>query len=150
MNRLKIILRENKTLHEMYIGILASNLLLAIVALIVSSNKVMALLGVLEGLLIAAFYITHMAVSIDDALCLDQKGAMAQMRKHMLIRYVIVCIALGLICYFYLGDPIFCVISCLTVKLGAYLQPIIHRIINRSEESGDSSEGSENGGKISE
>lgn len=134
MNRLRIILKENDTLKEMFLGIIFSNLVLLLIAVIVSNNKLIALLGVIEGMVIAIIYSVHMAVTIDDALNLDEKGAMAQMRKSMLVRYFGVCILVGLICYFRIGDPIFCILSCLTIKLGAYLQPTVHKFINRSKD----------------
>lgn len=147
MNRLKIILATNKTLHEMLVGVLLSNIVILIVSLILFDDKIKVLIGVLAGCLVAVFYCTHMAVTIDDAMCLDEKGAMAQMRKHMIIRYIVVCVVVGTLCYFELANPVCCVLSCLTVKLGAYLQPVVHNKIFRSSEE---DEGSENGGTISE
>ena len=155
MNRVKIILKENQTLHEMLLGIGISNLLILFAGLIFCKDKGSAALGVVIGALVAIFYVIHMAVTIDDALCLDEKGAAAQLRKHMMIRYVVVCIVIAVVSYFQIGNPVLCIFSCLTVKLGAYLQPVIHnKILKRSEseEAIDAidSEGSENGGKISE
>lgn len=129
MNRLRIILTENHTLHEMLIGIVFSNVLIAIVGVIIASQKGEALLGVLCGMLIACFYVIHMAVTIDDALCLDEKGATAEFRKNMLIRYAVVFIAGGCVCYFGFANPVLCIISILTIKAGAYLQPVVHKII---------------------
>lgn len=144
MNRVRIILRENKTLHEMLLGLTLSNLVILIIGLIIASDKFFATLGVLEGYLVAVFYVIHMAVTLDDTMCLDEKGAVSQMRKHMMIRYALVCIVVAVVSQFKLGNPILCILSILTVKLGAYLQPLVHRILTRSEER------SENGGKISE
>jgi len=154
MNRLRIILAENRTLHEMLIGVTVSNLLILAVGLIVCKDKVPAGLGVLVGTLLAVFYVIHMAVTIDDALCLDEKGAASELRKNMLIRYVIVCLVIGAVCYFKVVNPVICIFSCLTIKLGAYLQPIVHKLLKRSTEDEGITEaselGSENGGKISE
>ena len=144
MNRVKIILRENRTLHEMLVGLLLSDIVILIIGLVFAKAKGLAFLGVLEGFLVACFYVIHMAVTLDDTMCLDEKGAMSQMRKHMMIRYAIVCIVVALVSHFGLGNPILCIFSILTVKLGAYLQPVVHRKLTRSEE------GSESGGKISE
>lgn len=157
MNRIRIILAENTTLHEMLLGIVVSNLLLSIIAMIFSENRMDSCLGVLVGTIVAIIYCIHMAVTIDDALCLDEKGASQQMRKHMLIRYFFVCVVVAAACIFKTGNPIFIILSCITVKMGAYMQPLIHKILKRSKESGDAVNSdsktlqeSENGGKISE
>ena len=130
MNRLKIILKENRTLHEMMIGIVAVNVLLAVIALFVNNRK-SALLGVLIGCAIALVVVIHMAVTIDDALCLDEKGAVSVMRKQMLIRYIMVGAAVALSVYFKIANPIFLVFSVLTIKAGAYLQPTVHKLFSR-------------------
>lgn len=130
MNRLKLILKENHTLHEMMLGIIAANAVLAIIAVFVSDrNK--ALIAVLIGTLTALVFVTHMAVTVDDALCLDEKGAVSQMRTQMLVRYVIVAVIVGLSLYFRIADPVFLTVSVLTIKAGAYLQPSVHKLINR-------------------
>lgn len=152
MNRLRIILKENETLHEMLLGVLVSNFAILIIGLIAFSDKKSATLGVVIGTVLATFYIIHMAVTIDDALCLDEKGAASELRKNMLIRYVIVCAVIALVSYFEVGNPVLCIFSCLTIKLGAYLQPVMHKILKRSYVACEDTAtgGSESGGKISE
>lgn len=145
MNRVKIILKENRTLHEMLIGLVLSNLVILLIGLIVTSDRLQALLGVLIGFWVAVLYTVHMAVTLDDALCLDEKGAASQLRKHMLIRYGFVCVIIAVVSYFGIGNPVLCIISVLTVKLGAYLQPIVHKLFTRFQ-----NEESESGGEISE
>lgn len=147
MNRLKIILAANRTLHEMLVGVLISNIAILLIGLIAFSDKKSVLIGVLTGLLVAVFYLVHMAVTLDDIMCLDEGSVVTQMRKNMLIRYGVVCVVVGVVCYFGIVNPVCCVLSCLTVKLGAYLQPVVHNKLFRSEHNED---GSENGGTISE
>ena len=125
-----IILKENHTLHEMMIGILFANVILAAVAWFMK-DKQAALYGVLIGFVTAIIFVIHMAVTIDDALCLDEKGATVQFRKNMIIRYVFVCIVVAVSAYYKIADPIFLVVSVITIKAGAYLQPSVHRIFNR-------------------
>ncbi len=133
MKRLAIILKENHTLHEMLAGIVFSNCLLAVIASFVNDRR-HALLAVAIGCATAVIYVIHMAVTVDDALCLDEKGAAAEMRKQMIIRYLIVFIIAGASLFFKIADPIFLVISLITIKAGAYLQPTVHKIFNRREE----------------
>ena len=133
MKRLAIILKENHTLHEMLAGTVFVNCLLAVIALFVTDRR-HALYGVAIGCATAVIYLIHMAVTVDDALCLDEKGAASEMRKQMIIRYVLVCIIAGASLYFKIADPVFLVISLITIKAGAYLQPTVHKIFDRQEE----------------
>ena len=130
MNRLKIILRENHTLHEMMLGIIAANAVLAVAAMFADDRK-KALTAVLIGAATALIFVIHMAVTVDDALCLDEKGAAGAMRKQMIIRYVFVCVVVAVCSYFRITHPVFLIISIITIKAGAYLQPTIHKILCR-------------------
>ena len=130
MKRLRIILKENQTLHEMMIGIVSVNVILALLALLVKYRRA-ALFAVLIGCALAVVFVIHMAVTLDDALNLDEKGAASVMRKQMIIRYVFVCAVFAAAVYFKIADPIFLTLSVITVKAGAYLQPTIHRLLNR-------------------
>ena len=132
MNRIKIVLKEDHTLHEMLLGITAVNILLVIIAVFVPDRQ-KALCGVLIGTVTALIYVIHMAVTVDDALNLDEKGAVAEVRKQMVIRYLFVCVVAGVSLYYGIADPIFLVISVITIKAGAYLQPTIHKILKREE-----------------
>ena len=130
MNRLRIILKENRTVHEMIAGIVIADAVLAIIALFMEDRR-SALLGVLIGCIIAVVFVIHMAVTIDDALCLDEKGAVSVMRKQTLVRYAFVCAAVALSLYFKIADPIFLVLSVIMIKAGAYMQPAVHKIFSR-------------------
>ena len=94
MKRLLIILSKDHTLHEMMIGITMANIVLAIIALFVPDRR-HALYAVAVGLAISLLYVIHMAVTLDDALNLDEKSAVAEVRKHMVIRYVLTGVAVG-------------------------------------------------------
>ena len=130
MNRLKIILKEDHTLHELMIGITAVNLILAVIAAFTGERQ-KALCAVAVGLITALIYAVHMAVTIDDALYLDEKGAVFQTRKHTLIRYLAVCVIVGTCLYLKVADPIFLILSVMSVKAGAYIQPLVHKILCR-------------------
>ena len=130
MKRLMIILKENETLHEMMIGIVFVNIILAAAAFFVKNTRP-AVYAVLTGCAVAIVFVIHMAVTLDDALCLDEKGAATVMRRQMIIRYVFVCVVFAAAVYFKIADPIFLTLSIITVKAGAYLQPTVHKILNR-------------------
>ncbi len=132
MKRLLIILSKDHTLHEMMIGITMANIVLAIIALFVPDRR-HALYAVAAGLAISLLYVIHMAVTLDDALNLDEKSAVAEVRKHMVIRYVLTGVAVGAVLYFHIADPVFLVLSVITIKAGAYLQPFVHKLLGRRD-----------------
>ena len=114
----------------MMLGIIAANAVLAVAAMFADERN-RTLTAVLIGAVTALIFVIHMAVTVDDALCLDEKGAVSQMRTQMLIRYLFVAIVVGSSLYFKIANPVFLTISVLTIKAGAYLQPSIHKLINR-------------------
>ena len=130
MNRLKIILKEDHTLHELMVGITAVNLILA-AATFFATDRQKALCAVAIGFVCAILYVIHMAVTIDDALWLDEKGAITETRKQMVIRYLFVCVIVGVSLYFKAADPVFLVLSVISIKAGAYIQPLVHKIFCR-------------------
>ena len=132
MKRLLIILKGDRTLHEMMTGIVAANLILAVIALMVTDKR-HALYAVAIGCAISLLYVIHMAVTMDDALSLDEKGAVAATRKHMIIRYIATGIVVALVFYYRIADPVFLVLSVITIKAGAYLQPVIHKLFGRRD-----------------
>ena len=130
MKRLRIILKENQTLHEMMIGIVFANMILLLATPLAKDTR-SALCGVATGCALALFFVIHMAVTVDDAMCLDEKGAAAVMRRQMMVRYICVCAVFAAAVYFKIANPIFLTISIITIKAGAYLQPTVHKILNR-------------------
>ena len=132
MKRLLIILSKDHTLHEMMIGITMANIVLVIIALFVPDRR-HALYAVAVGLAISLLYVIHMAVTLDDALNLDEKSAVSEVRKHMVIRYVLTGVAVGAVLYFHIADPVFLVLSVITIKAGAYLQPFVHKLLGRRD-----------------
>ena len=132
MKRLLIVLGKDRTLHEMMIGILMANIVLAVIALFVPDTR-HALYAVAGGFAISLLYVIHMAVTFDDALNLDEKSAVSEVRKHMVIRYVLTGAAVAVLLYYRIADPVFLVLSVLTIKAGAYLQPFVHKLLGRRD-----------------
>lgn len=132
MKRLLIILSKDHTLHEMMAGITAANAVLAVIALFVNDKR-HALYAVAIGLAISLLYVIHMAVTLDDALSLDENSAIQQVRKHMIIRYILTGVIVAAVLYFRIADPVFLVLSVITIKAGAYLQPFVHKISGRRD-----------------
>lgn len=131
------VLRENRTLREMLIGIVAAGLVVGVICYLISGDYVGRLIGLGIGLIGAMFMAVHMAYTIEDVVLLDEKNAIAYSRKMTIIRYVVVCILVVAVGAFKIGSAVTCVIGIILLKAGAYLQPIVHRITCGKDENRD-------------
>jgi len=129
------VIRENRTLREMILGIFAAGVLAAVLCGILSKNFLTDIIGLLCGIAGAVFMAVHMACTIEDAVLLGEKGAIAYTRKMTYIRYGVICIIVVLVGVSRIGSPVMCVVGVMLLKAGAYLQPLIHRILKAEDKS---------------
>ena len=126
------ILRENETLREMFVGIGCYGLVIEIILAVFFPLKLFRAVGLLAGILCAMGMAVHMAWCLEKIVILDEKGAKAYARKTTMIRYAVVCLVLLAIAYTGAGDPVTLVLGTLGLKIGAYMQPLVHKILHRS------------------
>lgn len=129
------VIRENRTLKEMILGIVVSGALVALACAFLSKNVLTDIIGLLLGIAGAVFMVIHMAVTIEDAVLLGEKGAIAYTRKMTYIRYAVVCVIVIVVGITKIGSPVMCVIGVMLLKAGAYLQPLAHRILCSKDKS---------------
>lgn len=128
------VIRENRTLREMLVGIGISGVVAVILSLIFSDNFLYDFVGLIAGTAGAVFMAIHMGWTIEDAVLLDEKGAIAYTRKMTYVRYIIICVIVILVGVTKIGSPVMCVIGVLLLKAGAYMQPLVHRITFKDNE----------------
>lgn len=125
------LIKKNRTLQELLIGITVYSILVEALLLIFTKNKFYNSIGLITGAVISLICAVHMAWGIDIAVMLDEKSSIAITRKYTVIRYLIMCVALGVIGVMDLGSPVTLIFGFLGLKMGAYLNPIIHTIITK-------------------
>lgn len=141
------ILRDNRTLKEMFPGIILYGGVVQAVLVIFFSSKIFRAVGLWTGILCACAMAVHMAYCLETLVSLDEKRASAYVKKTMLLRYACICVILAAIALSGLGDPVSFVLGTLGLKAGAYLQPLTHRIAARfyaapeEQQNSDSKEG---------
>jgi len=128
-------LRENKTLHEMLIGMFLFALLTGILCIVFAKRPLYCLVGLLAGLVGALFMVIHMAVTIENSVVLVEKDAVSYTRKMTVIRYGVACALMLAVGITDIGSPVLCVIGLLFLKAGAYLQPVVHKLTYGRKES---------------
>ena len=72
-----------------------------------------------------------MAWGIENAVMLDEKSSIAISRKYTIIRYLLMCAVLVAIGVTDIGSPVTLIFGFLSLKFGAYINPLIHTIITK-------------------
>lgn len=124
-------LRTNTTLKELIAGATAYCIVWEIILLILTERKLYHSIGLLAGLIICIVLAVSMAQSIDVAVDLNEKGARAYIRKKASLRYIIVCGAVVLLELTGFGNSLTFFAGIMGLKIGAYLQPLTHRIFEK-------------------
>ena len=123
-------MKKNKILLELLIGIVLMGILIQIICIVVSKDYLYNAIGLWSGVAIACFMAIHMKRSIEDVLDLGEEGGVKRMRSTYLVRMTIVAIVMGVVIYFNLGNPITLLFGALTLKIAAYLQPYMHKLLH--------------------
>lgn len=129
----------DETLAELMMGILVSGVLIQVIELIVAFlNPVFAgsrfsfAVGLWIGIASAIGLANHMYHSIDIALDLPGGDAEKYMRRAYLIRTVAILAVAAVVHFLKLGYVMATFLGMLCLKFGAFLQPLMHKIRERS------------------
>ena len=126
-------LRTNRTLRELITGAFVYCVLLEIVLLIFTGDRLYHSIGLAAGFIVCAVLAMGMADSIDVAVDLDEKNARAYPQKKASLRYAIACISILVISFTHIGNPLTFFAGLMGLKIGAYLQPFTHAAICRTD-----------------
>ncbi len=119
-----------RTVLELAAGILLCALLFEAAGLIFAERKLFYTIGILYGAVLAVAMAVHMAWNLNDALDWDEDHARKIARRGSFFRYLMAAILMGVFAYFKLGNFLACVLGIMCLKAAAYLQPVVHKIIN--------------------
>ncbi len=70
----------------------------------------------------------HMNYSIEQSLEMQEEDAQGYMRKMVVLRMGVMILAMAAICFLHLGSVAALFLGVLSLKFGAYLQPVLHRL----------------------
>lgn len=122
------LIKKNRTLQELLTGITLFGVICEILLIVFTKNILYNSIGLIIGTVISFACAIHMAWGIDIAVMLDEKTSIAFTRKYTVIRYLIMCVALVLIGVFDIGSPVTLIVGYMALKMGAYFNPIIHKV----------------------
>lgn len=126
-----MIKRINLVSKELIIGILICGVVFQLAFMWLSDSKLLFTSGLWIGIAISVCVALHMNWSIENALEMDEKSAVSHMRKTFLLRIIVIA---GLFFGTYLlnlGDVVAVFLGLFGLKIGAYLQPLLHRIFQK-------------------
>ena len=126
----------NETLKEMLCGMGFFGIAAQIICLLVDRDRLIyTSLGLWIGIGAGALMSIHMKRNIEDALDYDERGAVKHMRKGYVFRYALVALLFGATVYFEVGNPITLLVGVMGLKIGAYIQPITHKVLQKLQKS---------------
>lgn len=120
----------NSTLKELILSILVWGVLLGAALIWLADSRISFIFGETAGILTAVFMACHMYRFIERSLDMTEEDAPKYMAKGTVIRILIIVIAV--LAVWKLGGNVAAVfIGVMALKLGAYTQPLLHRIIRK-------------------
>lgn len=121
---------EKQTLMEMLIGLLISTLLVGGIGLLIANNKLSYILGVLFGSVIAAIVLLQMYHTLGKSVDMEGKRATRYSVTASIVRMAIMGASLVIgVVWPQIFNIVGILIGLLTLKLCAFIQPIIHKVI---------------------
>lgn len=124
-------MKKNSTLIELLIGIFSVGIIAQIVLLIFFERHLYHAVGLWVGELISAGMVIHMQRSIEDGLDLSGEAGVKHMQKGSAMRMIIACVVIAVVLYKEWGNPLTLLIGVMGLKMAAYMQPFIHKILEK-------------------
>ena len=119
----------NPSLPLLLLGIIIWGLLVQITGVWFVEDKIRYSTGTWIGVALAVFMAINLALVIDSAV--ERASKAGTLRFKSIIRYLVVIIVFVVMVYFNLGNWISAFISMLGLKVSAYAQPLIIKLIHK-------------------
>ena len=127
-------MKKDNTLKELLVGIFAVGVLVQVICLFFRENFIYHTVGLWVGILASAGMAIHMKRSIEDGVDLPGEAGVKYMKRAYVMRTAIVCVVIAAVLHFELGNPFTILIGVMALKLAAYFQPWIHKIVKKKGE----------------
>ncbi len=124
-------IKENQTLVELVIGIFCFGAVCQIVGIFFTHDQLAYAVSLWIGIIAAAGMAIHMNYTINKVLAYDEGTAEKVTRTSYFLRYGCVMILLGVVAVTGVMNPIVTFLGIMGLKIGAYLQPFTHKLLQR-------------------
>ncbi|MBR1571109.1 MAG: hypothetical protein IJ655_00040 [Lachnospiraceae bacterium] len=131
--------RLNEALPGLVIGIIVYGLILQFTGVWFVTDKIRYSSGLWIGIGCAIGMAIHLAMVIEEAVRLGD-GNTKRLSVKSVLRYAVVVIIIFIMMYFNLGNLITAFLGILGLKVSAYAQPFMHKVIFKDIEPDESQE----------
>lgn len=128
---INMIKKINETLAELLFGILLWGIFWQAAGVWFVQDKLSCSIGLWAGVLTAGLCAVHMYKSLDKALDFSEKDAQKYMMSRSMMRYGCIMIVLLAFALTEVGNPLSCFLGVMGLKAAAYLQPLLHKVLEK-------------------
>ena len=121
----------NETLSELLLGIVLWGIFWQAAGVWFVPDKLSCSVGLWCGVASALLCAAHIYRSLDKALDLQEKDAQKYMMSRSMMRYGFIIVVLLLLIATGAGNPLCCFLGIMGLKIAAYLQPLLHRVVEK-------------------
>ena len=123
--------KPTEVVVEMWIGELFFAVLCELIGFFLVKNRITYTIGIASGMLLACFAIYHMWWVIDKSFDKDEKDAGKFAGAQYGIRYALLILLVSVLYVTNWGNAFAAFLSYIGMKVAAYIQPFIHKLIRR-------------------
>lgn len=120
-----------ETVYEMWIGELLFGIVAELIGVLLVKNKVGYSIGLWSGVVLAFISIYHMWWAIDRAFDMNENKAGKFVGSQYGIRYALLIMMVAILYVTGWGNAFAAFLGYIGMKLAAYIQPFIHKILRR-------------------
>lgn len=121
----------NDTGCELIAGDVIYYIIGQIVILIFTKHKLYHSIGYAYGVLLSIGMVIHMTISLEQAMCMNEKGADKHVKKTAVIRLLAALAALVAFAALAQRCIVGMIFGIMALKVSAYLQPFTHKVLAR-------------------
>ena len=137
--------RINPSLPGLVAGIVIFGLIVQLTGVWFVEDKIGYSIGLWYGVAIGIGMAINLATVIYDAVTFDGEGnANKRVAAKSMLRYIVVAILFGILGYFEFGNLFTAFLGVMGLKVSAYAQPLLNKIVNKSNGSFDAASIDEN------
>ena len=129
-------MKKDSTLKELLIGIVVVGITAQLLCLLFGTQHLYNAIGLWVGVILATGMAIHMQRSIEDGLDLMGDSGVKHMQKASATRMLVVSAIMAVVLYKQWGNPLTLLVGIMTLKLGAYMQPLTHKILEKRRKGG--------------
>ena len=140
--------RINPALPGLLAGIVIYGLIIQFTGVWFVEDKIGYSIGLWYGIAIGIGMAVNLATVIYDAVTFDGEGnANKRVAAKSMLRYIVVAILFGILGYFEFGNLFTAFLGVMGLKISAYAQPLLNKLVNKLFGRNDAASNDENSEK---